>query len=114
MSRRRRSHRRESRGKWQETFAGKLAVFLLLLNILVWAALRDQDLLLPSASSVIISFFGMWLGQRGLRRVKRHLGDVSGESIALIGMWGNRIVFSVCLLLFAYLLAIGILQGELI
>ncbi len=97
---------------WRENLTAKLAVFFLLLNIFIWTGLRGIDPLVPAVCSIGVSLVGMLLGQHGLRRLRRRFGTGSGESVALIGLWGNRIVLGVCLLLFVYLMAVGILKGD--
>jgi hypothetical protein len=59
-----------------------------------------------------VAFAGLLLGRAAGKYIRRHHGSVGGESMALIGYWGNFGAFVATFLLFAYSLAMGILRGD--
>lgn len=99
------SHTRESR-------AGKAALLLLLLNVFIWAGLRGLDVVLLTLLSALVALSGYLLARSGRKFLRRHRGAVGGESIVLIGYWGNLILFILTFLMFSYSLAMGILRGD--
>jgi len=98
----------------KESWLGKVSLFFLLLNIFVAAGLRGLDMLILTFVSALVALAGMLLGRAALRHVKRRRGRIGGESFALIGYWGNLILFILMFLYFSYLFAIGILRGDLL
>lgn len=113
-------------GKWKKTkrqsesslqkepLRAKISLLLLLLNGFIWAGLRSLDVLVLTFLSTLVALGGMLLGRAAYRYIRRHRGSVGGDSIALIGYWGNLIVFILTFLLLSYAVAMGILRGELI
>jgi hypothetical protein len=107
--------KRQSESSLQkEPLRAKISLILLLLNGSIWAGLRGLDVIVLTFLSVLVALAGMLLGLAGRRYIRRHRGAIGGDSIALIGYWGNLIVFVLALLMFSYAVAMGILRGELI
>lgn len=115
----------EGMGKWvkrkrdhapvqQESRLAKLSLFFLLLNVFVAAGLRGLDVLIVSLAAALVALAGMLCGRRALHQLRRRRGRIGGESFALIGYWGNLIIFILMFLFFSYLVAIGILSGNLL
>jgi hypothetical protein len=90
----------------------KVSVMLLLLNGFVWAGLRSLDVVVLTLLSWLLALAGLLLGRMAGKYIRRHRGKIGGESIAMIGYWGNLIVFLLTFLLFSYSLAMGILRGD--
>jgi D-alanyl-lipoteichoic acid acyltransferase DltB (MBOAT superfamily) len=98
----------------KEPLRAKVSLILLLLNVFIWAGLRSLDVIVLTFISALVALAGMLMARAAWRYIRRHRGSVGGESIALIGYWGNLIVFVLTFLLFSYSIAMGILRGELI
>ena len=98
----------------REPLIVRVAMLLLLLNLFLWIGLRSLDLLVVSLLSALLALAG-WiaahLGHKESRRKSRHGGT---DTMAQLAYWGNLILFLLVSLLFAYLVAMGILNGELV
>jgi len=92
----------------------KVSVLLLLLNGFIWAGLRSLDILLLTLLSALVGLAGLVLGRLARRHLRRHQGRMGGESLALIGYWGNLAMFILPALMFSYAFAMGVLRGELL
>ena len=110
-------------GKWKkaknraaahekEPLLAKLSVILLLGNGFLWAGLRGLDVVVLTFLSALLALTGLFIAHVARKQIRRHRGSVGGESVALIGYWGNLLVFLLVFLLFSYSLAIGILRGD--
>ena len=89
-------------------------MLLILANCFLWIGLRSVDTLVISLASLLIALIGLVLGYKSGKKIQRHSGRLSGENMANIGYWGNLLLFIGALFLFCYLLAVGMLRGELI
>jgi len=89
---RRRPRGRQARGELRESGLARTSLFLLLLNGFVWAGLRNFDLLLVSLLSTLVALIGLLAGRKARFVLERQRGRMEGESLALIGYWGNAIV----------------------
>jgi len=98
----------------KESPLAKASLLFLLMNVFVAVGLRGIDMLVVSLVATLVALAGMLTGRKALHHVKRRRGRVGGESLAQIGYWGNLIIFILTFLLFSYLVAIGILRGELL
>lgn len=110
---RRRPRGRQARGELRESGLARTSLFLLLLNGFVWAGLRNFDLLLVSLLSTLVALSGLLAGRKARFVLERQRGRMEGESLALIGYWGNVLVFIAAFFFFSYLLAKGLLAGDL-
>ena len=98
----------------REPVGARLSLLLLLGNLFVWVGLRGTDVLLVTLASTLLALAG-WVGaQRARRKIRRAGGRMSGETMALIGYWGNLLVFILAFLMFSYAVAMGILRGDLL
>ena len=98
----------------KEPLSARISVLLLLVNLFVWVGLRGTDILLVTLLSSLLAIVGAVIGHLARRKVQRHGGRISGESLALIGYWANLIVAILSLLMFAYAVAMGVLRGDLL
>jgi len=98
--------------KWSKR--GPISVGILLINAFQWISLRGFDTIIVAFLSIILAAIGWVFGVYALRKIKRHRGVLQGEGAALMGYWGNLIVFLVSLLFFCWLLFLGIMRGEFI
>jgi hypothetical protein len=96
-----------------EPLMAKVPLVLMLLNIFVCVGLRELDILLVSLASSVLALAGTVMAYKAKHRIRRKGGRIRGETMALIGYWGNLIIFLAATFLFAYVLAIGILRGDL-
>jgi hypothetical protein len=98
----------------REPLAVRVAMLVLLLNIFLWIGFRSTDLLIVSLCSAVLALIG-WITAQSGKRKARHLASRGGsDTLLLLAYWGNLILFLLALLLFAYLVAMGILRGELV
>jgi len=96
----------------REPLLARVSLFVLLLNLFVWAGLRNIDILLVAFLSTVLGLTGLISGYRAKHKIHRQGGRVSGETMALIGYWLNLLVFIFSALLLAFVIAIGVLRGE--
>ncbi len=98
----------------REPLGARVSMLLILANGFLWIGLRNVDILVVSLGSLLIALMGLILGYKSGKKIQRHSGRLSGENMATIGYWGNLLLFVGALFLFCYLLALGMLRGELI
>lgn len=107
-------NRRKWAGRERESLLAKVSVLLLLSNGFLWAGLRSLDILLLTLLSALVGLAGLIFGILARRHLRRHHGRIGGESLALIGYWGNLAMFILPALMFSYAFAMGVLRGELL
>lgn len=103
--RRRATHEKDSK-------LASASVLMLLLNGFLWAGLRSLDEVILTFLSALVAFVGFLFARAAGRYLRRHRGRVGGESMAVIGYWGNLLLFILTFLMFSYALAMGILRGD--
>ena len=101
-------------GDRHEPLGARLSLLLILTNMFVWIGLRNVDILVVSLVAAVVAMCGLILGYRSGKQIRRYNGRISGESIAMIGYWGNLVLFLLSFFLFAYTFLLGVLRGEFI
>jgi len=114
MSSKRRQQRWGMPGDQREPLGARIALILILLNIFLWIGLRNVDILVVSLGSLLLALAGLVIGYRAGKRIQRHGGRISGESMTRIANWGNLLLFVGSFFLFCYLLLLGMLRGDLL
>jgi hypothetical protein len=107
------SRSKRYRGEPTSRFA-LASVGFMLACAFVFIAFRNVDILIVTLAMSILSLAGMLTGRIALKKVRRHRSELSGESAATIGYWGNLIVFILSLLAFSWFLALAIIKGDLL
>ncbi len=107
-------NRGKGAGRERESLLAKISVLLLLVNGFLWAGLRSLDILVLTLLSALVGLAGLLLGMLARRHLRRHHGRIGGESLALIGYWGNLAMFILPALMFSYAFAMGVLRGDLL
>ena len=98
----------------KEPFTAKASLINLLLCVFVYVTLRGVDVLAVTLLATLVGFIGWILAIVARRKIRRAGGRIGGESLAMIGYWGNLIAFLLSALLFSYSVAMGILRGDLL
>ena len=98
----------------REPILARISLLLLLINIFLWAGLRDMDILIVSLTSTGLALVGAIMGYKAYRRIRKHGGRIPGEAMAMVGYWSNLVLFLLTFLLFAYSLAMAFLRGEIL
>jgi hypothetical protein len=101
-------------GERKEPILARASLGLLLLNLFLWAGLRNLDILMLSLISSLVALLGAVAGYRAYRRIRKHGGRIPGEAMAMIGYWFNLILFILVGLLFCYSFAMAFLRGEIL
>jgi hypothetical protein len=101
-------------GRQRESAMAKVSVILLLLNVFIWAGLRNLDILMVTLASAIVAAAGLVLAVVSGRYVKRRQGRVGGEALSQIGYWGNLGFFVLSFFLFSYAFAMAVLRGDIL
>lgn len=107
-------NRRRREGEQRESNLAKASVLALLVNGFIWAGLRGVDILVLSLASVLVAGLGLLLAKLSQRLLRKRHGRLGGESLSLIGYWGNLLIFVLSFLLFSYSLAIAVMRGEIL
>jgi hypothetical protein len=92
----------------------RLSILLLLVNVFVCVGFWWTEILLVTLASSLLGLAGLIIGYKAKHKIRRKGGRVSGEQMAIIGYWGNLVVFVLASLFFAYAVAMGVLRGDLL
>ena len=111
MGKRKKSRRGGGSGTPQSKLAITSVGFLLAVGF-VMAGLRSLDVVLLSLLTTFLGFFGFLTAIYARKKLRRQRGRLEGESAAMIGYWGNLVVFLVSLLGFCWFFAIGVMRGD--
>ncbi len=98
----------------KEPFTAKASLVFMLLCFFVYVTLRGTDVLAVTLLATVVGFTGWILAIVARKRIRHAGGRIGGESLALIGYWGNLILFLLSALWFSYSVAMGILRGDLL
>lgn len=98
----------------REPVLARISLLFLLVNIFLWAGLRNMDILVVSLASAFIAFCGTVTGYRAHRRIRRYGGRIPGEAISMVGYYSNLVLFLLTLLLFCYSFAMAVLRGDIL
>lgn len=89
-----------------------VSVFLLLCSVFVVVGFRYQDLLVVSGGVSLLALLGYYTGNKAEKRIRRHHMVIQGHAAALIGKWGNLVVFVLGFIVFLYELLRSVIRGE--
>jgi len=109
-----RSKKEHDRDRMRQSKTAPISVFCLLLSVFLIAWLRQTDVLVLSFIVSISSLAGWMIGRVGLRRIRRHHGVIQGEGAAMVGFYGNMILFALSTALLCWELVRSILNGDIL
>ena len=109
---RRRKLPKDKTDRKKDSLKATIALGFVLANVFQWALFLRTELLLTSGISMILGFIGFFVSYKAKKQIDRHNGTMQGESRAVTAYWANLGFGVFSLLLFSWLVLMGILQGD--